>query len=80
MKACNVIYTMFFTRKLEILSLCLLLPIIFPLAFPLLPKLCPGIASCVGQQNEFPAICFTVISGTRRKVWPALPAPPDSLA
>lgn len=65
---------------MEFLSLCLSLPIIFPLAFPPLLELRPGIASCVGQQNEFPAICFTVVSGTRRKVWPALPVLPDSLA
>lgn len=60
--------------------LCLLLPTTLPLACSPLPELCPGIASCVGQQNEFPAICFTVSSGTGREAWPALPVPPDSLA
>lgn len=73
-------YTLMFFHTKVGAPLCLLLPIIFPLAVPPLPELCPGIASCVGQQNGFPAICFTVLSGTRRKVWPALPTLPDSLA
>jgi hypothetical protein len=52
--------------------LCLFFPVIFPFTFFPLSELYPGIPSCVGQQSEFLALCFTVISGTRREVWPAL--------
>lgn len=37
-------------------------------SFSPLPELCRGMAPCAGQQNEFPAICFPVISGARREV------------
>lgn len=52
---------------LEFVSLCLLPPVIFPLAFPPLPERGPGIASRVGQQNAFPAICFTVIFWNKKE-------------